>query len=182
MHVAKREKWLLSLQERRELLKDKAYKDILTGLFRREILYDLIEKEFHRSKRYGYHFSILMIDIDNFKKINDTYGHLFGDKVLKKVAETIRKTLRSSDIAIRYGGEEFLVILPHTDLESAKIVGERIRKTIERLDIDGIKITISVGIADNTLSPGLEDLIRKADQALYIAKRTGKNRVIAATS
>lgn len=182
IHVAEREKWLLSLQERRELLKDKAYKDILTGLYRREILYDLIEKEFHRSKRYGYHFSILMIDIDNFKKINDTYGHLFGDKVLKKVAETIRKTLRSSDIAIRYGGEEFLVILPHTDLESAKIVGERLRKTIEKLDIDGIKITISIGIADNSLSPRLEDLIRKADQALYIAKRTGKNRVIAATS
>jgi len=182
IHVAKREKWLLTLQERRELLKDKAYKDVLTGLYRREILYDLIEKEFHRSKRYGYHFSILMIDIDNFKKINDTYGHLFGDKVLKKVAETIRRTLRNSDIAIRYGGEEFLVILPHTDLESAKIVGERIRKTIERLDIDGIKITISIGIADNTLSSKLEDLIRKADQALYIAKRTGKNKVVAATS
>ena len=182
IYVAKREKWFLSIQERRELLKDKAYKDLLTGLYRREILNDLIEKEFYRSKRYGYHFSILMIDIDNFKKVNDTYGHLVGDKVLKKVAETTKKTLRRSDIAIRYGGEEFLIILPHTDLDAAKIAAERIRKNIEKLNVDGVKVTVSIGIADNSLSPRLEDLIRKADQALYIAKRTGKNRVVAATS
>ena len=182
IYVAKREKWFLSIQERRELLKDRAYKDILTGFYRREILNDLIEKEFYRSKRYGYHFSILMIDIDNFKKVNDTYGHLVGDKVLKKVAETTKKTIRKSDVAIRYGGEEFLIILPHTDLEAAKIAAERIRKNIEKLDVDGVKVTVSVGIADNSLSPKLEDLIRKADQALYIAKRTGKNKVVAATS
>ena len=182
IYVAKREKWFLSIQERRELLKDKAYKDLLTGLYRREILNDLIEKEFYRSKRYGYHFSILMIDIDDFKKVNDTYGHLVGDKVLKKVAETTKKTIRKSDVAIRYGGEEFLIILPHTDLEAAKIAAERIRKNIEKLDVDGVKVTVSVGIADNSLSPKLEDLIRKADQALYIAKRTGKNKVVAATS
>ncbi|MEO2069444.1 MAG: diguanylate cyclase [Desulfurobacteriaceae bacterium] len=180
-YIAEREKWLLSMQEKKEFLKDRAYKDALTGLYRRDILHDLIEKEFYRSKRYGYHFSILMIDTDDFKKINDTYGHLVGDKVLKKVAETIRKTLRKSDIAVRYGGEEFLVILPHTDLNKAGIVAERLRKNIEKLDIEGLKVTVSIGVADNSLSSNLEELIQKADQALYVAKRTGKNKVMLAT-
>ncbi|WP_163329482.1 diguanylate cyclase [Desulfurobacterium thermolithotrophum] len=182
VHVAKREKWLLSIQEKKKLLKDKAYKDILTDLYRRELVKELIEKEFHRSKRYGYHFSILMIDIDDFKKINDTYGHLLGDKVLKKVAEIIKKELRKSDIPIRYGGEEFLIILPHTDLEAAKKVADRIRRAVEEAEIDGIKTSVSIGVADNSLSRKLEDIIKKADQALYTAKRMGKNKVVVATT
>lgn len=178
--VAEREKWILSLQKKTELFKDKAYRDMLTRLYRRDILTDLIEKEFYRSKRYGYHFSILMMDVDDFKKINDAYGHLVGDRTLKLIGKTIKKTMRKADIAVRYGGEEFLIILPHTDLNVARKVAERIRKAVEKFNVNGTKVTVSIGIADNSSSSNLEELINEADKALYTAKRRGKNRVVVA--
>jgi len=176
--LARKEEWLLSFKEREKRLRFRAYRDILTGLYRREFLEELVQQEFYRSKRYGYHFSILMIDIDNFKQINDKYGHLFGDKVLRTVAGIIRKNLRKSDIAVRYGGEEFLVVLPHTDLRRAAVVAERIRKAIEETKIDKVQVTVSIGVADNSLVENFKDLIQKADSALYKAKRTGKNKVV----
>ena len=176
--MARKEEWLLSFKEREKRLRFRAYRDILTGLYRREFLEELVQQEFYRSKRYGYHFSILMIDIDNFKQINDKYGHLFGDKVLRTVAGIIRKNLRKSDIAVRYGGEEFLVVLPHTDLRRAAVVAERIRKAIEETKIDKVQVTVSIGVADNSLVENFKDLIQKADSALYKAKRTGKNKVV----
>jgi len=176
--IARREEWLISLKEREKHLRFRAYRDVLTGLYRREFLEELVQQEFYRSKRYGYHFSVLMIDIDNFKQINDKYGHLFGDKVLRTVAGIIRKNLRKSDIAVRYGGEEFLVVLPHTDLRRAAVVAERIRKAIEETKIDKVQVTVSIGVADNSLVENFKDLIQKADSALYKAKRTGKNKVV----
>ncbi len=180
-HVANREKKILRMQELKRTFKNRAYIDNLTRFYRRDLLSDILEREFHASKRYGYHFSVLMLDLDDFKLINDTYGHQIGDRVLKEVAASISKILRKSDIAIRYGGEEFLIILPYTDLEKAKIVAEKIRKNIEKLKINGLKITISIGISDNSMCSDLEELIKRADESLYIAKKRGKNRVVIAT-
>ena len=176
--IAKREEWLISLKEREKHLRFRAYRDVLTGLYRREFLEELVQQEFYRSKRYGYHFSVLMIDIDNFKQINDKYGHLFGDKVLRAVAGVIRKNLRKSDIAVRYGGEEFFVVLPHTDLRRAAVVAERIRKAIEETTIGGVRVTASIGVADNSFVESFRDLVQRADSALYEAKRRGKNMVV----
>ncbi len=128
-----------------------------------------------------YPFALLMIDIDHFKKINDTYGHLCGDKVLRFVAETLKLNLRARDIVGRYGGEEFGVILPGSNLAQAVSVAERLRKAVEEMTVDcngtPINVTISVGVA--TMKDGLneEAIINLADEALYLAKRSGRNRV-----
>ena len=128
-----------------------------------------------------YPFALLMIDIDHFKKINDTYGHLCGDKVLRTVAETLKLNLRARDVIGRYGGEEFGIILPGNNLAQAVNVAERLRKAIEKVTIDcngvPIKVTVSIGVA--TMKDGLneEELINLADKALYLAKKSGRNRV-----
>ena len=125
---------------------------------------------------------ILMLDIDNFKHINDTYGHSFGDKVLRKVAETISSNTRPYDDAIRYGGEEFLLILYRTQRKNTLMIAERIRKKIEQITFDKhpeVKITISIGLTffDTKKGDSLDEQIENADRALYRAKRKGKNRV-----
>jgi len=123
-----------------------------------------------------------MADIDNFKKVNDTYGHQFGDKVLNKTAHLIKTKSRSTDIPARYGGEEFCIILPETNQDNAIIVAEKIRKSVEEYTFesheDPVKITISFGVAEyphNALNK--ENLITAADKALYLSKENGKNRV-----
>jgi len=128
-----------------------------------------------------YPFALLMVDIDDFKKINDTYGHLCGDKVLRTVAEILKLSLRARDIIGRYGGEEFVIILPGSNLAQAVNVAERLRKAVEEMTIDcngnPIKVTISIGVA--TMKDGLneEKLISLVDKALYLAKKSGKNRI-----
>jgi diguanylate cyclase (GGDEF)-like protein len=129
----------------------------------------------------GIPISVMMLDIDNFKRINDTYGHLTGDKVLKELSEIIEKSLRSEDFVGRYGGEEFLIVLPRTNKETAFKVAERIRRKIERHRFPVPEpVTVSIGVADSTEGESLEELISLADERLYRAKRSGKNRVIAA--
>ncbi|OMH40138.1 hypothetical protein BLW93_06690 [Desulfurobacterium indicum] len=123
-----------------------------------------------------------MIDIDYFKRINDTYGHEVGDLVLKFIVDKIRSLIRSSDILVRYGGEEFIIYLPHTTLKDALKLAERIRKGIEDMIIDTedgkkIRVTISLGVAERDLGETLEQVIKKADEALYRAKKHGRNRV-----
>jgi len=172
--------------------------DSLTDLFNRRHFMELARREFERSNRYQTPLSIIMLDLDHFKKINDTFGHLFGDQVLKTVAEICRNNLRSIDIIGRYGGEEFVILLPETPLTRpagnhidtdqlnplpAQIVAERLRKTFasEALDISGntIKLTISLGVAEFATSDiSIENVINHADQALLQAKNTGRNRVI----
>jgi len=160
--------------------------DGLTGLFMRRYFDARIEEEIERSRRYGTPFSVLMIDVDDFKKLNDEHGHLIGDRVLRTIANTVKAQLRGVDTAARYGGEEIAVILPRSDMVSAYNVGERIRQAIaeQRVTTDSdppkvLSVTASFGVASYPESKAAdgEDLIRRADRALYRAKKTGKNRV-----
>jgi diguanylate cyclase (GGDEF)-like protein len=160
--------------------------DGLTGLFMRRYFDARIEEEIERSKRYGTAFSVVMMDVDDFKSLNDANGHLIGDRVLRGIANVVKSQMRGVDTAARYGGEEIAVILPRTELVNAYNVGERIRAAVAELRITtdadppaALRVTASFGIAaypESTASDG-EDLVRCADRALYRAKQTGKNRV-----
>jgi diguanylate cyclase (GGDEF)-like protein len=157
------------------------YHDKLTGLLNRGGIDKRIEEEIHRGKRYNNSFSIAMMDIDHFKKVNDTYGHQAGDLVLKNVSEHIAKTIRDSDYAGRYGGEEFLIVMPYTDKENAFIAAERIRGSLADMGIKntGIKITISGGIASYPEDGDVYgEIVSSADSALYSAKNNGRNCVV----
>jgi diguanylate cyclase (GGDEF)-like protein len=160
--------------------------DGLTGLFVRRYFDARIEEEIERSRRYATSFSVVMMDVDDFKKLNDDHGHLIGDRVLQTIATTIKSQMRGVDTAARYGGEEIALILPRTEMVSAYSVGERIRAAIadQRVTTDSdppkvLGITASFGIASYPESGAErgEDLVRQADRALYRAKKTGKNRV-----
>lgn len=156
--------------------------DKLTGLYNRPYFDETFVQQSALALRFQHDLAILFLDLDNFKLINDTYGHLAGDAVLKAVAKTISKEKRESDIAARFGGEEFVLILTHTDNLSAYVFGERLRKSIESLEIpyldDKLTITASGGIASyplNSTSP--QELLRMADSAVYLAKGEGRNRI-----
>ena len=155
--------------------------DALTKLNNRRCFENCFDKEFARAKRYGNKLSIGIIDVDFFKKINDTYGHLCGDYILQEVAYNIVNNFRQTDFVFRYGGEEFTVILTETSAESAQIPFERLRKTIEeqvfKYDNKDIKVTISTGISSNTELQEAWDMLDEADKALYKAKNNGRNRV-----
>ncbi len=160
--------------------------DGLTGLFMRRYFDARIDEEIERSKRFGTPFSVVMMDVDDFKKLNDTHGHLIGDRVLRGIANTVKSQMRGVDTAARYGGEEITVILPRTEMLNAYNVGERIRAAIAELRITTddepaqvLAVTASLGIASYPESRAAsgEDLVRLADQALYRAKKMGKNRV-----
>jgi len=160
--------------------------DGLTGLFMRRYFDARIEEEIERSKRYSTPFSVLMMDVDDFKKLNDEHGHLIGDRVLRAIANCVKSQLRGVDTAARYGGEEIAVILPRSDMVAAYNVGERIRAAITELRVTTdseppkvLSVTSSFGVASYPESKAVdgEDLIRRADRALYRAKKTGKNRV-----
>lgn len=156
----------------------------LTGLFNQIYIRQRLEEEFYRSKRYEHPLSLLMIDLDNFKALNDRYGHTAGDHLLKYFSQMISETIRPSDIAARYGGEEFLIILPETTRKEALTVAERIQKKISlypfRIDSrkEEVQFTISIGVSTFPDSgQNAEELITLADMALYQAKKEGKNKV-----
>jgi diguanylate cyclase (GGDEF)-like protein len=160
--------------------------DGLTGLFMRRYFDARIEEEIERSKRYKTPFSVVMMDVDDFKKLNDDHGHLIGDRVLRAIANVVKAQMRGVDTAARYGGEEIALILPRTEMVSAYNVGERIRAAVAdiRVTTDSeppkvLSITASFGVASYPESKAAdgEDLVRRADRALYRAKKTGKNRV-----
>ncbi|MFZ3089148.1 MAG: diguanylate cyclase [Nitrospirota bacterium] len=160
-----------------------AAKDGLTGLANRRVFMEQLSTETSRSRRYNNTFSLLMLDIDHFKWVNDTYGHPAGDAVLRTLAAIFKGQIRQVDLAARYGGEEFAIILPETNIDGAKIVGERIRKVVANTAFlinhgKEIKITVSIGISCfPECAPSVELLIERADQALYTAKKTGRNCV-----
>ncbi|MFC1942928.1 diguanylate cyclase, partial [Chloroflexota bacterium] len=158
--------------------RERANTDELTGLFNHRFFHQRLDEEIARSSRFGEVFSLILLDIDHFKKYNDVYGHLAGDVVLKKVGSHIKHELRDTDICFRYGGDEFAILLPETPMESGKIVAERVRKVIEsHSDWQGLPITISIGIASwPTDGVMKEELIQSSDAALYYAKQSGKNR------
>jgi len=176
------------LRMKNKQLEDLLYKveymaitDVLTGLYNRRRFHDVLGKEFERSKRYSTPLSLIFMDIDYFKSVNDIYGHLIGDKVLGDMASIILKSIREIDTAARYGGEEFTVILPSTTKEAALHVAERMRISIEKHvfpDMRERTITVSIGISgmpDKEIDTE-DNLIRCADLALYRAKQTGRNR------
>lgn len=172
----------VKLYERVETL---AITDGLTGVYVRRHLVERLEGELERSKRFRYKLSFLMVDIDHFKHVNDEYGHLVGDTVLRQVAQTVKKNVREVDFVGRYGGEEFAVGLIETDEKTALQVAGRIRKSVEEREFkaygENLKITISLGYA--TYSPlfnSVNKIVEAADTALYQAKRSGRNRVCAA--
>ena len=153
-----------------------AIQDDLTKLYRRNYFLKRLEEETDRGKRYERPFSLMMLDVDNFKRINDTRGHQAGDEVLKNIARIIRSGLRKTDIASRYGGEEFIILLPETNNAQAALAAERLRKSVEE-EFKG-DITVSIGLATYDKSSAYVDIVREADVALYKAKKEGKNRVV----
>ncbi|MBL8196727.1 MAG: diguanylate cyclase [Blastocatellia bacterium] len=163
-------------------LYQQATRDPLTGLSNRNYFRNELKKFVSLSARYNRALSVIMLDIDFFKKINDTYGHDVGDNVLKSVAEILMRHVRTHDVAARFGGEEFVMLLPETSLGGAVVVAERIRTAVENVDFNSAgcrhNVTISIGVAEY-LGDGtdVEEVIKKADEALYKAKSSGRNRV-----
>jgi len=151
--------------------------DPLTGLCNRRALEEALSGEFARRNRYSEYFSIAIIDIDQFKKINDTQGHLMGDRIIKSVAEELDREARESDIVARFGGEEFVIVMPQTDLAGAAISAERLRKKIAANCSHLAPVTVSMGIATVNDDDDAEGLMTRADEALYQAKNDGRNCV-----
>lgn len=156
-----------------------AVTDGLTGLYNHRFIFERLEEETAKVSRYGRPLSVIMLDIDNFKRVNDTFGHRTGDEVIQSVANSIMANIRKTDVAGRYGGEEFLVLLPETDLKAARVVAEKIRSTVNQLSFatSALSVTISAGVAEAEKGETFEALITRVDTKLYQAKRNGKNRV-----
>ncbi|MDQ5987563.1 MAG: hypothetical protein CSYNP_03308 [Syntrophus sp. SKADARSKE-3] len=157
--------------------------DAMTKLYNTRHCYNILESEVARANRFNHPLSILMMDIDNFKRYNDTYGHMEGDHVLTGFADVLRRTVRKVDYACRYGGEEFIVILPETIADNGVIVAEKIRKEFKKevfIPVPGVSehVTVSIGVAQITPQEGLVEFIKRADKRLYKAKEQGKDRVV----
>ena len=172
--VLERTSELRKTAERLEIL---ATTDSLTKVHNRYSIMQLLENEIKRSKRYKHQMCVILYDIDNFKLINDNFGHAVGDDILIKSAQLVKKSLRNIDIIGRYGGEEFLIILPETNSEDAQEITERIRKLIESTNFPQVdKVTISSGVTILSEEDEIESLFKRLDSLLYKAKRTGKNK------
>jgi diguanylate cyclase (GGDEF)-like protein/PAS domain S-box-containing protein len=172
----------ISVQKRAEMqLRELATRDVLTGIHNRRNLSELGAHELDRARRYQRPFSAAMIDIDHFKCVNDDHGHAVGDDVLRAVVRIVADLLRGSDLLGRWGGEEFVVLLPETDLGAATRVLERVRVAVAERALSAgpleIKTSISIGVAEWTGIESLASLVERADQACYAAKRAGRNRI-----
>lgn len=172
-----------SLRASNERLQALANTDELTGLSNRRNLFEFLPREIQRSSRTGDHLSLAMIDLDHFKKVNDTYGHQQGDFVLQRIAALLLRNSRPYDLAARFGGEEFALVLPETSLASAAKISDRLREEVQRMTYDAplenLQQNISIGVAalPHSRISDIDSLIREADDALYRAKRNGRNRV-----
>jgi diguanylate cyclase (GGDEF)-like protein len=169
------------LQDALEKMHGMATRDELTGIHNRRSIWEILEMEKNRADRGGAIFCVALFDLDHFKSVNDRFGHAAGDKVLKGFTDIVRKELRASDYFGRYGGEEFLLLLPQTTLGTAPAFAERIREFVEKGDwtkvSSNLRLTVSAGIAQYRSPEKMEETLQRADSALYRAKKAGRNRV-----
>lgn len=174
---------LVELDAARRLVQEMAITDALTGIFNRRRFMELADAEFAKAGRHDLPLSVLMVDADHFKAINDVYGHVSGDEVLRQIALATKNCVRAEDMLARYGGEEFVVLLPLTGTHAAMVVAERVRVGVGTLRIDSVagvvlQVTVSIGVATRTPeTKTLNALIDSADKALYCSKTHGRNRV-----
>jgi diguanylate cyclase (GGDEF)-like protein len=178
------EKLAVEAWEAKERLREVSIKDGLTNLYNHKHFQDTMDKEMPRAERYSHVLSLIMVDIDFFKKINDTYGHPQGDIVLRAIADVFEQIVRKPDTTARYGGEEFAIILPETDIKGAVTLAERLRQMVEKLELKlgdkSVKVTISIGVTTYDPSRGRKtkaEIIGAADKALYNSKKTGRNKL-----
>lgn len=176
---------IIRSRELESVLIRRATTDELTGLYNRRAFFESVQKELARVRRSGVGFSLLLMDIDFFKQVNDTYGHAAGDAVLRILADTLRSTLRVVDVAARMGGEEFAILLPETQENEAHRVAERLRQAIAAAEahvgVHTIRVTISIGVAAlSANTPDPDTLLHAADEALYAAKARGRDQVVLA--
>lgn len=172
------EKVLKRFKEDLYTLHDMATKDDKTGVYNTRFFTNVFELELERAKRGKQKLSLAMIDIDHFKKFNDTYGHLVGDEVLYELAQNLQETIRRYDVLARFGGEEFLVLLPETSITKAKIATERMRNGLDRSPkLKKYGVTVSIGVTEYKEGDTMKKMIKRADKALYSAKKNGRNRV-----
>lgn len=165
-------------------LEEESLRDSLTGAYNRRYLWEFLEQQIAQAKRDSIPLCCIMLDLDHFKNINDTYGHVIGDNILIEFSKVVLEVIRSSDVLVRYGGEEFLVILPHSDMEAAFTMAERIRISLQKVSnkiVDGLEITCSAGVSlweptNPDVSP--KDLVNQADSLLYKAKSQGRNQTV----
>lgn len=178
--------WLATLSyelyQSEQRLSALSQKDPLTGAYNRRYFDEQAKVECARAHRYGQALTVLMLDLDKFKQVNDTHGHAAGDEVLKAVVRVGHRTLRKSDVLARYGGEEFVILLPHAGVTESTMLAERLRKAIEEtvIPVDSLNLKVTVSIGASTLAEQESDItpmLARADQALYTAKANGRNRV-----
>lgn len=170
---------LRELRKAKDELQRLSRTDALTGLANRRPFEEMLEQCVAMAQRYGYPFAMLMLDLDHFKQVNDRFGHAEGDRVLQQCANVLRSSRRSEDLPARLGGEEFVLLLPGSDLDGARQLAEMIRlATRERVFLpDGSEMTVSIGVVEYREGESSEDFVQRADEALYQAKRTGRDRV-----
>lgn len=166
-------------ENKSKILFEMATKDALTGAYNRNYFTDAFDKKASEAKRTGNPFSVILLDVDHFKSINDQFGHLKGDYILKEIVSILTSNLRESDIVCRWGGEEFIVLCLNTDLEKANIVSEKLRRAVEMEKFKGVyRITVSVGVTQWNESDKRDTVLKRVDNSLYLAKLTGRNKVV----
>jgi diguanylate cyclase (GGDEF)-like protein len=162
-------------------LEYQATHDFLTGLYNRQKFFDILSTEVKRTRRYKNPLSLIMFDIDFFKKINDNYGHDIGDEVLKLISETVQRLVREQDSVVRWGGEEFIILLPETNINGSETVAKKLNKTIKKIkekDLPSITISLGVTTYRDTDDGNINKTLKRVDEALYIAKDTGRDKVV----
>jgi len=178
----RRREAMAALRASEQRFKEMSITDELTGLYNSRHFFNQLKAEVERTDRYGHPLTLLMLDLDNFKQYNDAFGHLSGDRVLAETGNIIKKSIRSTDSAYRYGGEEFVVILPESGGQESLYIAERIRRSFESEEVfahkrDDLRVTASIGVAQYIAGEELSAFIKRVDQNMYAAKNAGKNRI-----
>ena len=169
----------IKIRQQYNLIQHQALHDQLTGIYNRHYLLDVVEKKMARSRRHGYPLSLIMLDIDHFKSINDQHGHTVGDDVLREIADLLQTLCRTEDVAARMGGEEFVLLLDQCDVHDGQSKAELIRQQIEKLNPAGIRVTSSFGVTEFHIDDlKFDSFFNRADKALYQAKESGRNQVV----